>query len=150
MNRHDLGDVVSGLVLVLFGLAVFWYATTQLNTGTLQRMGPGMFPAGLGGVTGLLGAVLAFSGWRRQSDRLGEINWRALIAVLLGILAFAFLIRTSGLVPAVVAVVTLSAFGEPRPNLRNLLFLNLGLSVMAVSIFHYALGMNLAIARWPF
>ncbi|MEQ9362058.1 MAG: tripartite tricarboxylate transporter TctB family protein, partial [Rhodospirillales bacterium] len=59
MYRIDYVDIAGGVLLILFGAAVTYTSVTHYPMGTPSRMGPGMFPAGLGVVLALLGLVMA-------------------------------------------------------------------------------------------
>lgn len=150
MYRRDYADVIAGLLLTLGGAFVVWYAASHYRMGTLHRMGPGMFPISIGGLITVLGLSLAVLAWFRPGQRREKINWRALIFVLLGVLAFTVLITPFGLIPAVVAVISLSSLAERRVHPQSLLILNVIMCVIAVLIFKVGLGMNFAIINWPF
>ena len=55
MYRYDYVDAIGGALLVLIGASVTYVSIAFYPLGTVQRMGPGAFPAGLGVVLALLG-----------------------------------------------------------------------------------------------
>lgn len=150
MFRRDYADVIAGLLLGVAGAVVVWYAASHFRIGTLHRMGPGMFPIAIGGLICILGLSLSALAWFQPAKSRETINWRALIFVLLGVLAFTVLITPFGLIPAVVAVISLSSLAERKVNPKSLLALNVIMCVIAVLIFKIGLGMNFAIINWPF
>ena len=56
-------DFLAGLIFLAFGLAAIHIADRDLPMGTMMRMGPGNFPALLGGILGLLAST-----WRRAAS----------------------------------------------------------------------------------
>ncbi|WP_062228563.1 tripartite tricarboxylate transporter TctB family protein [Aureimonas frigidaquae] len=150
MANKDFADVCSGVVVCLFGVAVALYAYANYNLGTLQRMGPGMFPFAMGGVVFILGAFLCVDAFLREAVPLPDVNWRAAAAILAGMLVFSFTIQSLGLIPAIVAIVFLSALAEsPFRPVRTIL-LSAALCFIAIALFRWGLGMSFNLYRWPF
>jgi putative tricarboxylic transport membrane protein len=96
-------DLTTGLLLIAGGLAVAGYAQT-FPPMPGQNIGPSFFPTVIGVCLGLVGAVLARSGWtRRGTPRLDvppvRVTPRALarIALVTGVLiAYAAIVETLG------------------------------------------------------
>lgn len=150
MARRDYLDIISGGALAAFGIIVGLYALTHYNIGTLQRMGPGMFPLAMGGVITLLGAALSLTGLAREGMAMAPVNWRALAAILVSVLSFSVLVGPFGLIPAVFALVMLAGLSEsPYRPVRSLVLAAI-LCAIAVGIFKIGLGMNFALIAWPF
>lgn len=150
MQRRNYADAVAGLVLVAFGLVIYFHVTANHELGTLRRMGPGMVPMALGGLIVILGGMLGIGALLRPGERLPELQVRPFIFVLLAVAAFAFTVRIFGLVPAVVLLVALSTLADKAARLRTFLALAVVLSALAVLVFRIGLGMNLPPFRWPF
>lgn len=158
MNVSERGDLVAGLVVALLGGGLAWMAHAGYPLGTLRRMGPGMFPFGLGLTLAVLGAALALTAWlraRRQGARPNpepahRIQWRAMVLTLFGVVAFALLIQRAGLIPAAVVVVAVSAFADTRNTVLSVLVLSLALCALAIGVFKLALGMTFHLFIWPF
>lgn len=149
MTRIDYTDLVGGLSLVLTGAAVSYVSISQYPLGTLQRMGPGMFPAILGGVLAGLGALLSLQALRRPGSR-PDIRIFSPLFVLGGIAAFALVIVPFGLVPAILAITVISSLAELRVQPVNLALLTLALCLMAPLLFVVGLGLPISLVRWPF
>lgn len=150
MAKRDYLDIISGGALTVFGIIVGLHALTHYNIGTLQRMGPGMFPLAMGGVITLLGAALGLSAMLREGTPIPTVNWRALGAILSSVLSFSLLVVPFGLVPAVLALVMLAGLSEsPYRPIRSLILAAV-LCAIAVGIFKIGLGMNFAVIAWPF
>ena len=62
-ERNAAKDFVSGLLLVLFGIFILFDAMNMKVYNTFLDA-PGFFPAIVGGVITILGAILAFIGYR--------------------------------------------------------------------------------------
>ncbi len=108
----NFGEVAVGLTFVLFGIFVAWEGS-HYPLGTLHRMGPGMFPVGLGiGLAGLGLASTVESMWIEAEAESASL--RAFITIALGLLAWAVMVEPFGLVPATVILVVASALAH-RP-----------------------------------
>ena len=66
-ERNAAKDFVSGLLLVLFGIFIVVDALNMKIYNTFLDA-PGFFPAIVGGVIILLGAILAFIGFRLEAS----------------------------------------------------------------------------------
>ncbi len=153
MSNRNYSDVVPGILIAAFGAAVAGYAVQTYTIGTLQRMGPGMFPMGLGVLLSVLGVALAIVGWFRSTEPqvdLSTIQWRPAVLILISVTAFALLIRSAGLFPAVIAVVGISAFSDKISRPGTVVVLCGVLCVLAWLIFSVGLGLNLKLLDWPF
>lgn len=150
MLNRDIVDIITGMVLTALGLLVAAYATTHYNLGSLQRMGPGMVPMGIGSLIALLGIILAISGAFRTNVPMPSIEWRPLAAILCAILAFSLAVPRVGLVPAIILLTSLTSLADKQLRLKTILVLTTFLVVAAVLIFRIALDMNIPIFRWAF
>lgn len=147
MTVEDKADLAAGLLIALLGGAVAVYAASSYDLGTLRRMGPGMFPMGLGALMGALGLILALGAARRSRssltlarDRVG-VEFRSAALATAGVTAFGLLIRPAGLVLAVLAVVIIPAFADRKNQPLSIIVLAVALAVLAVAIFHWLLGL---------
>ncbi|WP_300439691.1 tripartite tricarboxylate transporter TctB family protein [uncultured Mameliella sp.] len=149
MYRIDYTDLVGGVLLVALGAGVSLVAIQYYPLGTLQRMGPGMFPAILGVVLGGLGMLLALQALRRTGKR-PDIRVFSPLFVLAGVASFALLITPAGLIPAIVSIVVISSLAELRIWPVSLALLCLALCLMAPLVFVVGLGLPIPLIRWPF
>ncbi len=140
-------DFYAGLVFFLFGgLAVA--VARGYPMGTTARMGPGYFPTVLGGILVLLGLVIsARSLLGTRGDSVKGWALRPLFFILIGVLAFAFLVDRLGLVLAILVLILLSCLGGEEFRLREAALLFLVLAALSVSIFFY--GLQLPFKVWP-
>lgn len=153
MTNRNLSEVVPGILIAAFGAIVAVYAFQNYSIGTLQRMGPGMFPMALGILIGGLGLALALAEWLKSAEApvdLSTVQWRASIFILSSVVVFSLLIRTAGLIPAVFGVVGISAFADKSARPFTAVILCTILCVLAWLIFRVGLGMHLKLLDWPF
>ena len=151
MTRVDYRDLISGILITVVGLFVAVHAMTNLETGTIARMGPGYFPMVLGWLLAGVGVVILLLSLRTAiaSKVAPAMAPRPLLAVFLALLVFSFLVERFGLVPATVALTAVAVFAERKPPLRRSVLLAIGLSIVAWLIFSVALQMNLPAFHIP-
>lgn len=147
MARFLHRNVLGGLCLFLFGL-VFFSVARGYNFGTPSRMGPGYFPTIVSALTMGLGVLVALS---RPTEALEEhINWRPLLCVGLGILAFALGFIHLGLMPAVFLAVVVSSAGDRNARIPSTLLCALLLALGMWLLFVVGLGLPLPAVRGVF
>lgn len=144
--KQDLPDLAGGVVLAAIGLFVAAYAMTHYDIGSLRRMGPGMFPAVLGGVLLGLGLMIAIPAWMRGGQRV-VIAWKDAAAVLAAILVFAAGVERGGLVPVTIATVLIASIAAPDRRIGWRLALAAVVTLLSVLIFHF--GLKMTIPLWP-
>lgn len=158
MGRERKRDLVSGTALAAVGGAIVLYALHQYQLGSFARMGPGMFPVGIGGILGVLGLLIAGDALRRGRAADGDLDLpsepdlhpRPLIVILLSVIGFAMTLQWFGLIPAIFVTTLLSALAHPGARPVSMLVLATGLSVAAVVIFRVLLSIPFPLLRWPF
>lgn len=148
MRAHDYRDILGGLLLIAVGLFIGLQALSNYDLGTMRRMGPGMFPAIVGGLLVTFGVILLISGWLKRGEWPEWRIWSPLF-VLSGVATFAVLIGPFGLVPAVVGVVAVSSLAELRVSPLPLAILAGVLSLMAWAVFSLGLGLAMPAFAWP-
>src|SRR5436309_7693439 len=97
-------DFCSGLIFVAIGTA-FVVLAQSYRLGTLDRMGPGMFPTLMGCALALLGAAIALRSLVLVGEPLPNFHARPLLVSLLAIVLFGVALQWLGLVAAIVALV---------------------------------------------
>jgi putative tricarboxylic transport membrane protein len=133
-------DFWAGLMFLGTGVGAMMVARNY-PFGTALRMGPGYFPMVLGGLLIAFGAFIAVRGLRRPEKMKGSWSLRALITLPLSIAAFGMLMRPAGFVPALTALVLLSAASGQEFKLKEVLLLTAFLVVLAVALFIWGLGL---------
>jgi hypothetical protein len=141
-------DFIGGVLLIAVGLFFAFYGSGHYAFGELRRMGPGFFPIVLGYVLAGLGVILLISAMTGVIERVGSVQWRAMVAVLLGLSVFALTVDKIGMVPSTILLTVIVAFGERRFRPVRTLVLAALLAVISVSIFTYGLGLPIPAFRW--
>lgn len=149
MYNRDYADLIGGVVLMGVGLFVALYAYANYRLGTINNMGPGMVPLGLGCIIAGLGTITAVSAMFR-TGQLPKVAVRPLLSVVIGLAAFALIVEPLGLVPAIFALVCISASSHEDSRWRTTLVLCLGLSIIVSGIFVFGLGVPLRLFAWRF
>lgn len=148
MLTRDYRDIIGGISLLAIGLYAGVYAATEYTLGSVQHMGPGMFPAALGFLLAALGAAIALPAFFRPG-MMPRPEIRPLIATAASIVLFAVTIRNAGLVPAVILLTVVAALGDNKLSWLATALLSVILSIFAVLIFIVGLDMPLQLFIWP-
>ena len=133
-------DVWAGAMLIGTG-AVSVIMARNYPFGTSLRMGPGYFPSVLGGMLVLFGLYLIASGLRSNEKIAGNWSLRALVVLPLSLVMFGLLMEYAGFVPALMVLIVGSAAAGSEFKLTEALMLAAGLTVFAVALFIYGLGL---------
>ena len=148
MQSRDYRDVMSGAALLVLGCAITIYSLVTYPIGSITRMGPGMFPAVLGGILGVLGCVIGIPAWFRSGE-MPEIALRQLVIVLLSIGAFTILLEPFGVVPAVTALTVGAVLADDEVSVKGALILVAIMALTTVLLFQKLLGVPFQAFRWP-
>jgi hypothetical protein len=151
VTNRNIVDIVAGCAIFAIGVFVAVVAVSFHKLGTLGNMGPGMFPAIVGTVVAIFGAVIALpAALRAQVFEVPQFELRPALGVLTSIAVFAICVRPFGLAPAVVAMTFVAALADSRARVLPTVVLAAALAVLAVLIFIVGLRLPLAIYQWPF
>ena len=140
LELSDNKDFWAGLMLIATGAATM-YIARNYAFGTTLRMGPGYFPTVLGGILILFGLYILVSGLRSSEKIKGAWSLRALIALPVAFALFGVLMTYAGFVPALLVLILGSALAGSEFNLKEAVLLAVGLTVFAVALFIYGLGL---------
>lgn len=149
INKHNR-DYYAGALMILLGLYTVLQGRTY-QMGTLSRMGPGYYPVALGVLMVILGVIIALNA--RASVPEGEEEalppeWRGWICILLSIVAFVVFGMYGGLLPATFAIVFISALGDRNNTVKSAFFLAVGMTLVALVIFYWALQVQFPLFQW--
>ena len=138
-------DFYAGVMFAAFGLSVVVIARDYgMMLGSY--IGAGYFPTFVGGLLVFVGlAMIVTSIWKGGEPIEGRWHFRPLFLVLGSVLAFAFLIRSAGLVIAGFAVVIICSLAGWDFRLGRTLVLSITLIALCTAIFVYGLGLPLKI-----
>lgn len=139
-------DIVGGFVIVAIG-ALFFLLGRDLEFGDSFRMGPGYFPTVLSVLTMILGALLAWKGFRGApvEGAFSHIPWAGVVAVIGAVVLFGLTIRGLGIAPSVALVVFATASASRYSRWMASLALAVGMAIFCTLLFIYALGLPLPI-----
>ena len=149
MPGRDYRDILGGGLLVAAGLFILAYALTHYPMGTLRMMGPGLFPAGVGVAIAVFGVLIAVPAFFRGGE-LPTFEIRSAVAIMASVAAFALLVRTAGMIPAIIATTVISSLAEPRFRPLSVIGVCLALGLLSWLIFRVGLGLPFTMFRWPF
>jgi Tripartite tricarboxylate transporter TctB family len=135
-NRRFLAGI---MFLAIGGVAI--YLAQDYPMGSALRMGPGYFPIVLGGVMGLFGIYELIIGVLKPAPVQGNWSVRALIILPVAAIIFGVLMEHGGFIPAMVALVFVSALAGPEFKFVEVLLLAIGLTIGCTGLFIYGLGL---------
>lgn len=133
-------DFLAGLLFILIGCLAIAVARNY-PFGTTMRMGSGYFPTVLGAILILLGGWVAARGLRSGVQLEGQWGWRPLGLVALSIVLFGLIMPRFGLIPALVALVFVSALAGREFRFKEVLVLTVIVSAIAAILLLYVLKM---------
>jgi hypothetical protein len=148
---HHRRDYYGGALIVLIG-ALVAYQANGYNIGSLSRMGPGLYPAILGVSLMITGVSIAFTASAREASDGSTRHapqWRGWLCITFGIVAFVIAGTFTGLLPATLLLVFISALGDRKNTLKSAIILSLIMAVVSVSVFWWALSLQLPLFTWP-
>ena len=134
---HDK-DFLAGLLFVLIGGLALAIAR-DYPMGSAMRMGPGYFPAVLGGILFAFGAYLMVRGVRAAQKVKVEWSGKPLALITLSILLFGFTLERLGMVPATILLLFAAALAGREFRFREVLLLSAVMSAFSVAVFIYGL-----------
>ncbi len=144
MNRFLSKDFLSGAMFIAFGLIALYFGR-HLAPGTTVRMGPGYVPHMLSYIMLVLGFIIAALALFYGGDPVEAPKWRPITMVTIGIVAFALLLESTGMFPALVALVFIASLGGDEFKLWEVAVNTVVLTVLCVLVFKVGLSMNIAV-----
>lgn len=136
-------DLLTGLIAIGIGIAAT-VAGLSYGVGSIARMGPGFMPACVGVLVTFSGVLLVVDSRQHSAEQPLPANLRALFFFIAGIGAFALLIESAGLVPAIFATVIFCSRADRSTTFMQALYVSFGLSLVAIVVFVYVLGFQAA------
>ena len=133
-------DFWAGMMLVAIGAAAMLIAR-EYRLGSASRMGPGFFPTVLGAILIAFGVAIMAAGLRSGEKIQGSLSLRALVLLPLSLVLFGILLEVAGFIPALVALVFLSAASGREFALREVSLMTALLTVASVALFIWGLGL---------
>ena len=137
--RHNK-DVWAGMMMIGIGAAAMFIAR-DYRFGSALRMGPGFFPTFLGGILIAFGICIIAVGLRSGEKIQGSVSLRALVMLPFSLILFGVLMEHAGFIPAMVALVFVSAASGREFKFIEVLLLTVVLTVASVALFIWGLGL---------
>lgn len=170
--RQSRLELITAALFIGLGLAYGGWAYLNYDLGTLRRIGPGMFPVGLGAILCIIGIFIALPVLKAMAQGAADpavpagasspqvaaaasddspSGWRAGVFVLLSLTVFSLVLPLFGAVPALFALVFTAVLAEPGRNwhLTPALIAS-ALSLFVWLLFKLALNLPLTMLNWPF
>jgi hypothetical protein len=149
-------DYYAGALMALIGAGTA-YQGSQYGIGSLAEMESGFFPTVLGVGLVVIGALIAANASKADAATTGQENpqhagpaamdWRAWIAIILGVSLFMLCSEYLGLLPAIFSSVFVSAIGSRVTTLKQALVLACCVTVFGVLLFGYGLKVQIPTLR---
>lgn len=133
-------DFWAGLMFFAFG-AVGMFVARDYPFGTMLRMGPGYFPMMISGLLIFFGLIVMIRGLRSNESIQGHWSIRGLILLPISMVVFGILMEYTGFIPAMTALIFLSAASGREFRFVEVLLLTVGLSVLSIAMFIWGLGL---------
>jgi len=134
-------DLWAGIHYILTGGIAMWIAR-DYPFGSALRMGPGYFPSVLGGIMIAMGIYVVALGLRKDHEKIqGHTSIRALIVLPLSMAVFGWLMEEAGFIPAMLALVPISAAAGRDFRWLEITLLTIGLTIVCALGFIWGLGL---------
>jgi hypothetical protein len=131
-------------MFIAFGLTALYFGR-NLAVGTTVRMGPGYVPHMLSYIMLVLGFIIAVLALVYGGEKVEAPKWKPITMVTIGIVVFALLFETTGMFPALVALILIASLGGDEFKLWEVLANIVVLTVLCILVFKIGLSMNIAI-----
>lgn len=142
--KRDYFDLWGGALLALCGVAVAAYSVNHYEFGELRRIGPGFFPAVLGGVLACLGLAIAVPAFLRRGTR-EEVALKEGLFILVAVVTFALLVERAGVLLTTLIVVLIATVPATRPGWIWRIGVAVAVALITCLIFILGLGMTLPV-----
>lgn len=144
MKNKNIRDIIGGTSLIAIGVFAAVHAQPY-EFGQLQNMGPGYFPIVLGILLAILGVCVVVPALFCTGTSI-KVEWKSLFWVILGILTFAMLLNSLGLISTVIITVLVSSMASNLPWLHRFI---LSVCIAAIAYAIFVLGLGMLIPTWP-
>jgi len=140
VNLLDNRDFLAGLMLIVTGGGGMFLAR-DYPMGSALRMGPGYFPIVLGGIMAAFGIYVMVQGLIKKEKVQGTWSLRALIILPIAAVVFGFLMEELGFIPALVALIFVSAAAGDQFKWIEVVVMAIVLTACSTGLFIYGLGL---------
>lgn len=133
-------DFLAGLLLLGFG-TLGMYLALDYPFGSSLRMGPGYFPRVLAGIIIGFGVLVMVRGILSNERVKGVWGVRALLLISLAFILFGWIMDRYGMIPALIVMFLVGARAGHEFKLIEVVILTVLMSIFAVGLFVYGLGL---------
>jgi hypothetical protein len=137
----------AGLMFIAFGLFAMVGALVSYQVGTAVRMGPGYFPAVLGGILAVLGVLTLLESVVVEGLKVPTLSIRPLLLISVGLVIYGYSLKYVGLMIATALLVFVSAAGGHEFKWKEVALLSAVL--IAFSVLVFVKGLALPFPIWP-
>ena len=149
MSIRNPRDFWAGAIYLALAAIVLWIGRNY-SLGSSARMGPGYFPATLGAILALFGAVSVGRSLLRPGEAIAAFAFRPLVLVLGSVVLFGLLLDRVGVLIALPCLIIVSGLASrhSRINVTSVSTL-VGLVAFCVVVFVKGLGVPMPlIGSW--
>jgi putative tricarboxylic transport membrane protein len=136
----DNKNFLSGLFFLGVG-ALGIFMAQDYPMGTALRMGPGYFPIVLSSMLILFGIYCLIQGLLKPEKLPGNWSPRALLILPIATAVFGILMEHAGFIPALIALVFISAYAGSEFKFTEVVLMAIGLTVGSWALFIWGLGL---------
>ena len=133
-------DFLAGLLLLGFG-TLGMYLALDYPFGSSLRMGPGYFPRVLAGIIIGFGVFVMVRGILSNERVKGVWGVKALVLISLAFILFGWIMDRYGMIPALIVMFLVGARAGHEFKLIEVVILTVLMSIFAVALFVYGLGL---------
>jgi len=133
-------------MFIAFGLAALWFGR-HLAVGTTVRMGPCYVPHMLAYIMLALGGIISLWALYSPGETTEAPKWKPITMVTIGIICFALLFESAGLIPALVVLILIASLGGDEFKLTEVIANMVVLSALCIIVFKLGLSMNIYVIR---
>ena len=133
-------DFWAGVMMIGIGSAAM-LISRGYRFGSALRMGPGFFPTVLGGILILFGICIMVVGLKSGEKIQSSVSLRALVLLPFSLVLFGILMELAGFIPALVALVFVSAASGKEFKIVEVLLLTVFLTTASAALFIWGLGL---------
>lgn len=136
MRIRNHRDFWSGVLFILTG-TLFALLSQQYTVGTAAKMGPGYFPAMLGGLMALLGLMLLVPSVRMGSPetRINPVDFKMIGLILGAVALYAATLPKLGFIVSLVLLVVVSSYASHEFKLKSTLISAVALLIGSWLVF---------------
>jgi len=146
MQIRNHRDFWAGVLFFITGI-LFMILSQQYTMGTAAKMGPGYFPTMLGALMAVLGLMILIPSVRRSAPelRVGKIDFRAIVLILVAVAAYALALPKLGFIVALSLLVFISSIADYEFRVPSTL-----VSIVVLLIFSWLVFVKGLELQFPF